>query len=64
VRDAVVADVRVGEGDQLAGERRVGHRLLVAGHAGGEDDFTDGVAFGAARLTLEHGAVLEEDVGG
>ena len=45
--DAVVADVRVGEGDELAGEARVGHRLLVAGHAGREDDLADDVA--AAR---------------
>ena len=43
-RDAVVADVRIGEGDELAGEARVGHRLLVAGHAGREDDLADRVA--------------------
>jgi hypothetical protein len=42
--DAVVADVRVGEDDQLRVERRVGHRLLVARHAGREDDLADGVA--------------------
>ena len=36
--DAVVADVRVGEGDQLARVGGVGHRLLVARHRGVEDD--------------------------
>ena len=61
--DAVVADVRVGEGDELAGEARVGHRLLVAGHAGREDDLADRVGVGAARLAVEARAVLEQDVG-
>ena len=36
--DAVVADVRGRERDQLAREARVGHRLLVARHAGREHD--------------------------
>ena len=48
-RDAVVADLRVGEGDQLAGVARVGHRLLVAGHRGREHDLADRVRVGAAR---------------
>ncbi len=61
---AVVADVRVGEGDQLARERRVGHRLLVAGHAGREDDLAGRVASARpARVAVEAGAVLEQDVG-
>src|SRR4051812_14485475 len=60
---AVVADVRVGERDELAGERRVGHRLLVAAHAGREDDLAGGVDVSAARLAVEARAVLEEDVG-
>ena len=36
--DAVVADVRVGEGDDLAGVGRVGDDLLVAGQHGVEHD--------------------------
>ena len=36
--DAVVADQRVGEGDDLARVGGVGDRLLVAGHRGVEDD--------------------------
>ena len=62
--DAVVADVRVGEGDELAGEGRVGHRLLVAGHAGREDDLAGGVAVGAAGVAVEARAVLEQHVAG
>ena len=58
---AVVADVRVGERDQLAGERRVGHRLLVARHAGREDHLARGVLVGAAPVAVETRAVLEED---
>ena len=61
--DAVVADHRRGEGDQLRVERRVGHALLVARHAGREDDLADGVAGRAAGLAVEARAVLEQDVG-
>ena len=38
LRDAVVADQRIGEGDDLARVRGVGDRLLIAGHRGVEDD--------------------------
>ena len=37
-RDAVVADQRIGEDDDLARVGGVGDRLLVAGHRGVEDD--------------------------
>ncbi len=59
---AVVADVRVGERDQLTGERRVGHRFLVAGHAGREDDLADGVRLRPTPLAVEARAVLEQHV--
>ena len=58
--------MRIGEGDQLAGEARVGHRLLIAAHPGREDDLSGrhrGLRLGAARLAVEPRAVLEEDVG-
>src|SRR3954471_18862057 len=55
----VVADVRVGERDELAGEGGVGHRLLVAAHPGREDDLAGGVGVRAARVAVEAGAVLE-----
>src|SRR5665213_3271808 len=60
--DAVVADVRVGEGDQLARVGGVGHRLLVTGHAGVEDDLTGRGHRRADGLPVEAGAVLEQDV--
>ena len=62
-RDAVVADLRVGERDQLAGVARIGHRLLVAGHRGREHDLADRVRVGAAGEPVEAGPVLEQDVG-
>ena len=42
--NAVVADHRIGEGDELARVRGVGHGLLVAGHRGVEDDLADGAS--------------------
>ena len=53
---AVVADVRVGEGDDLAGVAGVGEDLLVAGHGGVEDHLSEGRPGGAVRLAVE-GAV-------
>ena len=60
--DAVVADVRRGEGDQLAREARVGHRLLVARHAGREDDLAGHLALGADGVAVQARAVLEQQV--
>jgi hypothetical protein len=42
--DAVVADERVGHGNDLSLVRRVGQHLLVAGHAGVEHDLAEGFA--------------------
>jgi len=58
----VVADVRVGEGDELPGEARVAHRLLVAGHAGREDDLAGHRAGRADGIAVEARAVFEQDV--
>ena len=44
VVDAGVADVRRGHDDDLPVVAGVGQRLLVAGHAGGEDGLADGLA--------------------
>src|SRR5262249_27261295 len=60
----VVADVRIGESDELAGEARGGHRLLVAAHPGREDDLAGRGLVGAARLAVETRAVLERHGGG
>jgi hypothetical protein len=62
--DPVVADVRIREGDDLPGEARVGHALLVSGHAGGEDDLPGDGTGRRHEVSLEAGAVLEQDVGG
>ena len=62
--DAVVADLRKGEGDQLAQVAGIGHRLLVARHRGREHDLADGVGVGAAGEPVEPGAVLEQHVCG
>ena len=59
VVDAVVADHRRREGDELAREARVGDRLLVAGHGGREDGLAERDAGGADRAGREDGAVLE-----
>ena len=61
--DAVVADVRVGERDDLVREARVGDGLLVARHAGREDDLAGGRVRRAAGDAVEARAVLEQDVG-
>ena len=60
--DAVVADVRIGERDDLPGEARVGDRLLIARHAGREDDLAGGRTGRAHRDAVEARAVLEQDV--
>lgn len=46
-----VADVRGGLHDDLPGVGRVGEGLLVAGHAGREDDLTERAAARAVGLT-------------
>src|SRR5687768_9902087 len=62
--DPVVADVPHREGDELAREARVGHRLLVARHARREDDLARHVALSAHGVAVESGAVLEQQVRG
>ena len=59
----VVADHRRGEAEDLPEVRRVGDRLLVAGHAGGEDHLAQGRARGRGRARLEDEAVLQDHPG-
>ncbi|MGY4482600.1 hypothetical protein ACVWWR_001791 [Bradyrhizobium sp. LM3.2] len=54
---ADVADMRKGEGDELAGIGGIGEDLLVAGHRGVEADLADGLAFGPETKAFEHRAV-------
>ena len=57
--DAGVADVRRGLHDDLAVVRRVGQRLLVAGHAGVEDRLAERLPHAAVRLAAEGAPVLQ-----
>ena len=61
--DAVVADHRRREADELLGEARVGDGLLVAGHRGREDRLAEGDALRADRLAAEDRPVLERQEG-
>ena len=55
--DAVVADLRIGHGHDLAGVARVGHDLEVALERGVEANLAGRRARSAARAAVEHGAV-------
>src|SRR5207247_2198743 len=59
--DAGVADVRRGLHDDLAVVRRVGQRLLVPGHAGGEDRLAERLPHAAVRLAAERPPVLQDE---
>ena len=59
--DAGVADVRIGERDDLPGVRRIGQDLLVARHRRVEDDFAGRIAGGADRNAPKHRAVRERE---
>src|SRR5664279_6186417 len=56
---AGVADVRCGLHDNLAVVGRIGERLLIAGHAGGEDSLANCLAARPVGLTGERPSVLE-----
>ena len=60
VVDAGVADVRRGLHDDLPVVGRVGQRLLVAGHPGGEHRLAERLAERAVRLAVEGPAVLQD----
>ena len=58
-RDAVVPDERLGEDQDLAAVRRVGHGLGVADERGREDGLTRDVDVGAEGLAVEDGTILD-----
>ena len=62
VGDAVVADHRRREADELLGVARVGDGLLVAGHRRREDRLAEGDPLRGDRLAVEDRAVLEQQV--
>ncbi len=61
---ADIADMREGEGDDLAGIGRIGEDFLVAGECRVEADFGDGGASGAEAATFDDGAVSQHQQGG
>jgi hypothetical protein len=54
-----IADVGIGERDDLAAVRRVGEDFLITGHRGIENHFAGRLAIGADCLAPELGAVFE-----
>ena len=58
-RRADVADVRIGESDDLAGIGRVGENFLITGHRGVEHHFSGRVAIGTDGLAAEERAVRQ-----
>ena len=62
--DAVVADLRVGHGDDLAAVGGIGEDLLIAGHRGVETDFPGGGSGGSERGSFETASVFKGENGG
>ena len=56
---ADIADVRVGQGDNLAGIGRVGQYLLVPRHGGIEHHFTGNTPFNTDRCTPKQAAIFQ-----
>ncbi len=61
VVDADVADVRIGERDDLPGITRVGENFLIARHRGVEHHLTDGVTGRTDALAVEHRSVGKDE---
>ena len=61
---ADIADMREGEGDDLAGIGGIGKDLLVAGERGVEAHFRDRRSGGAEAAALDHRAVGKHQKGG
>ncbi len=56
---ADVADVRIGEADDLAGITGVGENFLIAGMAGIENDFAAAARARSGRASMEYAPVLK-----
>ena len=56
---AGIANMRVGQGDDLAAVRGIRQDLLVSGHRRIENDFTDGLAVSTNGSAFENGAILQ-----
>ncbi len=62
-RGAGVADMRVGQGDDLLGIGRIGEDFLIAGHGSVEHHLTNGMAIGTNGFAAENAAVSECEYG-
>jgi hypothetical protein len=60
---AYVADVGVGEADNLAGVAGIGENFLVAGERGIENDFAATARAGAGGAALKYAPVFERENG-
>ena len=58
--NTVVADEGLGEDENLAAVREIGHGLGVTDKRGGENSLSRDVGVGAEGLALEDGTILEE----
>jgi len=56
---ADIADVRIGETDDLPGITRVCENFLITGEAGVENDFTAAARDRARRAAIKYASVLE-----
>src|SRR5262249_28678919 len=56
---AVVADLRIGQNDDLSGVGGVGENFLIAGNGSIKNDFAVAFAFGAVAFASEDAAVFE-----
>ena len=63
VIDADVADVRIGQRDDLAAVARVGEDFLVAGEGGVEHHLASGLAHGTNGDAFKHRTVSEREKG-
>ncbi len=62
--DAVIADLRIGHGDDLPAVGGVGEDLLITGHGSVEAHFTDGGGSGTKGFSVEDGAIGKGENGG
>ena len=60
---AHVADMRIGEADDLPGIAGVGENFLVAGEAGIENDFAAAARARSSRASMKHAPVLKRERG-
>ncbi len=61
---ADIADVRIGEADDLAGIAGVGENFLITGEAGVENDFAAPARDGASRTAVKYAPVFQSESGG